>query len=395
MALERYTITPVPDADGEPHDDIVYPSPGPFILVHLAALAAIFTGVTVQALVICAVLYIVRMFGVTAGYHRYFAHRSFKTSRVGQFLLAWLAQSSAQRGALWWATKHRHHHKHSDTDFDVHSPRHHGFFYAHVGWIFQPNARETDYDAIRDFAKYPELVWLNRNRYLPAILLAVATWLVFGWTGLVVGFIWSTVLLYHGTFFINSLAHVHGRKRYITGDDSRNNWWLAIITLGEGWHNNHHAYMASTRQGFRWYEFDPTYYILKALSWTRLVHDLNEPPVTLVRNERKLGRGMVDKVARQLTATLSVERMVEDLREAWENTPTWDMVCERARTARSEATALLSEMQLPHVPTTEELRQRAQEMFANAPSLDEIVARARELIVEAIAAELVPVPSSA
>jgi stearoyl-CoA desaturase (delta-9 desaturase) len=370
------------------HDDIIYPSAIPFVLVHLVAVAALATGVTVEALVICAILYATRMFAVTAGYHRYFAHRSFKTSRLGQYALAWLAQSSAQRGILWWAAKHRHHHKYSDTRVDVHSPRHHGFWYAHLGWIFTTHQSGTDYKAVPDLAKYPELVRLNKHPYLPATVLGVACWLIAGWPGLVVGFFWSTVLLYHGTFFINSLAHLHGTQRYVTGDDSRNNWWLALVTLGEGWHNNHHAYMASTRQGFRWWEVDITYYVLKTLSWARVVRDLNEPPKELVRNERKLARGVVERVARQLAASLSVDRISTRVRDALEHTPRWDEMRQRARIARSDAMTMLAEMHLPHIPTIDELRVQAARMFAATPSLEEVVTRARELLIEAIAMEL-------
>jgi stearoyl-CoA desaturase (delta-9 desaturase) len=370
------------------HDDIVYPAPIPFLLVHVVCLAAIWTGVTLEALLLCAVLYVVRMIAVTAGYHRYFSHRSFGTSRAGQFILACLAQSSAQRGILWWAAKHRQHHKHSDTEFDVHSPRHRGFWYAHLGWIFAPKQGETDLSAVPDLAKYPELVWLDRHRYLPAILLGVVTWLVASWPGLVVGFFWSTVLLYHGSFAINSLAHVHGKQRYVTGDDSRNNWWLALITMGEGWHNNHHAYMASTRQGFRWWEVDVTYYTLKLLSWLRIVYDLNEPPRSLVLNQKRLGRGIIEKVAQHLAATVAVEGMTDQLREAWMNTPTLDEHRSRTQAKKDDAVAMLKDMNIAHIPTMEELRERARQMFASTPSLDDIVARARELILEAVAAEL-------
>ncbi len=387
MTLNAPEIHEAQDRE-EYHDDIIYPAPIPFLLVHIVCVAAIWTGVTVEALLLCAALYVVRMIAVTAGYHRYFSHRSFRTSRVGQFVLAWLAQSSAQRGVLWWAAKHRQHHKHSDTELDVHSPRHRGFWYAHLGWIFAPQQGETDLRAVPDLASYPELVWLDTHRYLPAIVLGVVIWLVAGWPGLVVGFFWSTVLLYHGTFAINSLAHVHGKQRYVTGDDSRNNWWLALITMGEGWHNNHHAYMASTRQGFRWWELDVTYYVLRALSWARVVYDLNEPPKSLVRNEKRLGRGVVEKVARHLAASMAVERITEQVREAWLNTPTLEELRGRAQMATADAAAMLADMQVPHVPTMEELRERARQMFAATPSLDDIVVRARELILEAVATEL-------
>src|SRR3984957_677392 len=244
------------------HDDIMYPSAIPFVLAHLACLAAIWTGVTWTAVALAVALYLLRIFAVGAGYHRYFSHRAFATSRAFQFVLALLSQSTAQKSVLWWAAKHRHHHLHSDTPSDVHSPRQRGFLYAHVGWIFSPRHDATDFVKIEDFARFPELRWLDRFELAPAVVLALICLAIGGWSGLVVGFFWSTVALYHATFCINSLAHVHGRRRYVTGDDSRNNWLLAFFTMGEGWHNNHHAYQSSARQGFRWWEYDATFYIL-------------------------------------------------------------------------------------------------------------------------------------
>jgi len=381
----------------EYHDDIIYPDTIPFVLVHLACFAAIWTGVTWQAVAIGVSLYFLRMFGATAGYHRYFSHRSYKTSRFGQFLLAILAQSTAQRGVIWWAAKHRHHHRHSDTPLDVHSPRHRGFWYAHVGWIFSKREEETDYSTVQDLMKYPELVWLNDHPYFVPALLAVACFLVAGWPGLVVGFFWSTVVLYHGTFFINSLAHVHGKQRYLTGDDSRNNWWLAIITLGEGWHNNHHAYQSSTRQGFRWYEFDPTYYALKVLSWTRLIWDLRDPPKDVVKGERAPGRAVVEKVARQLAATFPVEKWSGQLQELCAQAPTLHELRERLRAAGGRAEAILAELQshlpqLPPIPTVEEIRARALEMYEHSPSLDRVVERAREILLQKLVDRLMEQP---
>ena len=389
------------------HDDIIYPAAIPFVLVHIACFAAIWSGVTAGAIITCIALYVVRMFGVTAGYHRYFSHRSFKTSRAFQFILAFLAQSSAQRGILWWAAKHRHHHRHSDTELDVHSPRMRGFAYSHVGWIFTPQHTATDRDALPDLTKYPELVWLDRHPYLPATMLAVACFLLGSWPGLVVGFFWSTVLLYHGTFFINSLAHVHGSQRYVTGDDSRNNWWLAVITLGEGWHNNHHAYQRSTRQGFRWYEFDPTFYVLAVLSWARVVWELGQPPADLVRNERRLGRAVIEKVAHQLAASFSTEPIVARVREALahaSSSPAAQDLRARAAAGQVKAEELIAAIQqihlphmpaMPHLPTAAEVRARAEAMFAASPSTAEIVARARELIAHTVAAELFPTASPA
>src|ERR1044071_9446947 len=232
----------MPRATGREHDDIMYPSAIPFVLVHLGSITAIWTGVTWSALVICAALYVLRMFAVVAGYHRYFSHRAFATSRAFQFVLAVLAQTTAQKSVLWWAAKHRHHHLHSETAEDVHSPRHKGFLYSHLGWIFDRKHDQPDLTKVADLARWPELVWLKRLELVPAIVTAGLCFLMAGWSGLVVGFLWSTVLVYHATFCINSLAHVSGRKGYVTGDDSRHNLLLALVTMGEGWHNNHHAY---------------------------------------------------------------------------------------------------------------------------------------------------------
>jgi stearoyl-CoA desaturase (delta-9 desaturase) len=341
--------------------------------------------VTTEAVLLCIGLYVFRMFVVTAGYHRYFSHRSFKTSRVFQFILGFLAQTSAQRGILWWAAKHRHHHKHSDTDLDVHSPRHKGFWYSHVGWIFTPRHDMADFSSIPDLTKYPELRWLDRNKYTPAAILALAFFLWMGWVGLVVGFFWSTVLLYHGSFMINSLAHVFGRQRYVTGDDSRNNWFLAIFTLGEGWHNNHHAYQRSTRQGFRWYEFDFTFYGLKVLSWFRVVWDLGEPPPEIVRNEHRLGQAVIEKVALQLAHTFPLERIAAQAREAWSNRPGFAELREKVAAGQARAEQALHELHLPHIPTMDELREQFRKHFGGTTlSRDEIVARARELILQAV-----------
>ena len=378
------------DGHDEFHDDILHPSPIAFGLVHLATLGALWSGVTAKALWLCLALYVLRMFGITAGFHRYFSHKSFRTSRAFQFVLAFIAQMSAQRGALWWAAKHRHHHKHSDTEEDVHSPRHRGFWYSHWGWIFDRKHHETDYDAVPDLAKYPELVWLNKYDTVPAVALAIFCVVVAGWPGLFVGFFLSTVLTYHGTFFINSLAHVHGKQRYVTGDDSRNNWWLAIITLGEGWHNNHHAYMASTRQGFRWWEFDPTFYALKAMSWVRLVWDLNEPPAAVVNNEKKLGRGVIEKVSRQLAASWEASDIAHRAREAWAQSHHMQDLKDAAAARHARFEEMLHELHLPHLPTSAEIRARAEEMFASTPSMDEIVARTRELIAQRVSLELRP-----
>jgi stearoyl-CoA desaturase (delta-9 desaturase) len=258
-----------------------------FCLMHALPILTIWMDVSVWDFVMCFGLYVVRMFGVTAGYHRYFSHKTYKMGRVMQFLMALLAMSGAQKGVLWWASHHRHHHKHSDDEHDVHSPRQKGFWYSHVGWILDPKWEVTREESVRDLSRFPELVWLNKHPILPTFILGFLCWAVRGWEGLLIGHFLSTVLLWHGTFTINSLTHVIGKRRYETTDDSRNHWLLAIITLGEGWHNNHHYYPSSTRQGFRWWEFDPTYYTLKVLSWLGLVWDLREPPAHVIDGTRE------------------------------------------------------------------------------------------------------------
>jgi stearoyl-CoA desaturase (delta-9 desaturase) len=250
----------------------------PFFFVHAAALAAFFVGFKWYYPVVALAFYYVRMFGITAGYHRYFSHRSYKTSRVFQFLLAWLGAMATQKGVLWWAGNHRDHHKYSDLPEDIHSPLQKGFWWSHVGWILCSKYADTNIDRIRDFAKYPELRWLNKYHLVPPVLAAIAMFLIGGLPLLVWGYFVSTTILWHGTFTINSLSHVFGSRRYQTTDTSRNNWALALLTMGEGWHNNHHYYMSSANQGFFWWEVDASYYVLKALSWLGLVWDLRTPP---------------------------------------------------------------------------------------------------------------------
>lgn len=244
--------------------------------IHAACLLVLVVGAPAEAVALCAATYLVRVFGITGGYHRYFAHKSYRTSRPFQFVLAVLGCAATQKGPLWWAGTHRRHHRESDGPGDPHSPRK-GVWYAHQGWIFDPRWGGTPLEGIRDFARYPELLWLNKYHFLPPLALAVLCWAVGGLAGLVWGFAVSTTLLWHATYCINSVAHLIGWRRYDTGDDSRNNPVLALLTLGEGWHNNHHYYMASARNGFYWWEVDVTWYVLRALAAVGLVWDLREP----------------------------------------------------------------------------------------------------------------------
>jgi stearoyl-CoA desaturase (delta-9 desaturase) len=265
-----------------------------FAAIHLAPLGALYTGATFFDWMVCAFLYFFRMFWITGGYHRYFSHKSYKTSRWFQFVIAFMAQTSVQKGALWWAAHHRHHHRYSDTPADPHSMKIYGFWYSHIGWIVGPDFKETDYKTIGDYAKYPELVWLNKYHIVPGAVMALVVMALggivnggsimemFSITGglstLFVGFFLSTVILYHGTFSINSIMHKFGRQRYKTEDESRNSVVLALITMGEGWHNNHHYYEVSSRQGFFWWEIDPTYYILRSFQAVGLIWELKGVP---------------------------------------------------------------------------------------------------------------------
>lgn len=263
-------------------------TPGAFLFfgIHALAIAAFFFKPDLTAILLCAVLFLVRKFGITGGYHRYFSHRSFKTSRWFQYVLAWLGGMSAQKGALWWAAHHRHHHQHSDQEDDIHSVKQQGFYWAHVGWILAPDYNDYDAKRVKDLTKFPELVFIDKFHFIPPMALALATFLfgllmtgtaMGGFTYFLWGFCLSTVILYHTTFAINSFCHLLGSRRYETGESSRNSFILAILTLGEGWHNNHHYYPHCARQGFFWWEFDPTYYVIKLLKAVRIVHEIKEP----------------------------------------------------------------------------------------------------------------------
>jgi len=250
----------------------------PFWGVHVVALVgAISVGWGWSAALWLVGGYTVRMFAITAGYHRYFSHRSFKTSRVFQFILALLAMGSAQQGVLWWASHHRNHHKYSDQPEDAHSPRQHGFWWSHCFWLLRGN-RTTDLDKVKDFARYPELRWLDRHDLFVAVAWGFLIYFIGGPTALFWGHFVAIVLAWHVTFCINSLAHVWGSRRYATTDDSRNNPVLAVLTFGEGWHNNHHHYQRSARQGFFWWEVDITYYVLRVLEKLRIVWDVEGVP---------------------------------------------------------------------------------------------------------------------
>lgn len=256
----------------------------PFMLMHLMCLGVFWVGWSWELVTVAFALYAVRMFAITGFYHRYFSHRTFKTSRPVQFFFAALGASSVQRGPLWWAAHHRKHHRHSDTEKDVHSPHHHGFWWSHVGWITSPSNFPTDYSQVPDLTKYPELRFIDRFDTIIPFLLAFILFLIGGFPYLIWGFFVSSVVLFHITCSINSFSHLWGTQRYNTSDQSRNNLILALLTFGEGWHNNHHRYPGASRQGFFWWEIDLTYYGLKLLSFLGIIRDLRPVPQRVLQD---------------------------------------------------------------------------------------------------------------
>jgi stearoyl-CoA desaturase (delta-9 desaturase) len=254
-----------------------------FIGMHLSLLFVFLVPVSWKIIALALAGYGLRMWAVTAGYHRYFAHRAYKTSRAFQLLLAVLGATTMQNGPIWWASVHRRHHKHSDGPGDLHSPGRRGFWYAHIGWVFDLTLpRPRDDSNVSDLTRFPELRWVDSHDWVPIVGYAVLCFVIGGAPGLVWGFVVGTLAVFHATMLINSLAHVWGSRPYATNDRSRNNAFLAIATFGEGWHNNHHHYMSSARQGFAWWEIDVTYYVLRALAGLRVVWDVREPPAAVL-----------------------------------------------------------------------------------------------------------------
>jgi stearoyl-CoA desaturase (delta-9 desaturase) len=312
----------------------------PFIILHLGCLGVIWVGWSWFAVWSAFALYVLRMFAVTGIFHRYFSHKTYSTSRFGQFLLAVWTGTTVQRGALWWAYHHRHHHQHSDEEEDAHSPHVHGFLWSHIGWITSKRNFPTDYSKVKDLAKYPELVWLNRfdivvpvlfasglfglgmllERYAPGLHTTGAQMLIWG-------FFISTTALFHGTASINSFTHLWGKRRFNTTDDSRNSFILAIICLGEGWHNNHHRYQSSTRNGFYWWEIDITYYGLKALSWTGFIWGLKPVPKSIyeeaaqIAHQDTVRRFSVSSVQHEINTLRKVVPTAAAIAIATVNTP--------------------------------------------------------------------------
>jgi stearoyl-CoA desaturase (Delta-9 desaturase) len=294
-----YVKPSIHEPSGDTDNSIDYWRVVPFILMHVACFAIIWVGFSLFACLFALALYAIRMFAITGFYHRYFSHKAFQTSRAGQFLFALLGATAVQRGPLWWAAHHRNHHAHSDEAQDAHSPIQHGFLWSHLGWFLSNANFYTHLDRVKELAKFPELRFLDRYDVIVPIVFALGIFglgeLLYyqaphletnGWQLLVWGFVVSTVALYHATFSVNSLAHTWGKRRYATRDHSRNNLFIAIITLGEGWHNNHHHFPGAAKQGFYWWEIDLTYYGLRVLAALGLIWNLRKVPIE-VRESRQ------------------------------------------------------------------------------------------------------------
>jgi len=269
----------------------------PFVALHVTLLALFWVGWSPFAIAFALLMYVVRMFAITGFYHRYFAHQTFKTSRIAQFIFALVGASAVQRGPLWWAAHHRGHHMHADQPQDIHSPHQHGLLWSHLGWFLSHANFKTQLNRVRELSRYRELCWLDRFDSLVPLAFALGIytlgeWLqayapalhTNGWQLIVWGFVVSTIALYHATFCVNSVAHLWGSRRYATRDHSRNNVLIAIFTLGEGWHNNHHHFPGSAKQGFYWWELDVTYYGLKLLAALGIIWQLKQVPLE-IRNQ--------------------------------------------------------------------------------------------------------------
>lgn len=274
--IDTLQISDPPESDRLPHGRINPRASIPFFVVHLLPLLAIFTGVPATTWILFAVTYWVRMFFITAGYHRYFAHRTFRTGRAFQFVLGVGGGTAVQKGPLWWAGHHRIHHRYADTVDDPHTPRK-GFWWSHAGWILSDDTTPPPDGSMKDFEKFPELRFISRHDWIAPWTLGLVCFLLQGLPGLLIGFLLSTVALWHSTFLINSLAHVFGSRRYDTADTSRNNFALALLTMGEGWHNNHHRSAWIARQGRRWWEIDMTWYVLVVLEKLHVIWDVKRP----------------------------------------------------------------------------------------------------------------------
>ena len=260
------------------------------VLIHIGALAAFFFF-TWKALIATVFLYWVATgLGISMGYHRLHTHRSYKVPRWMEYFFAVCGTLTLEGGPIFWTAIHRIHHQRSDQPGDPHSPRE-GAWWAHVGWIL---VGETKHNNTMLLGKYaPDLakdrfyVWLNNYHWVPNVALAVLLYAVGGLPFLLWAGFFRIVFGLHATWLVNSATHMWGGRRFATRDDSRNNWWVALISFGEGWHNNHHAHPTSARHGLAWYEFDPSWLQIKLLKALGLAKSIQVASVKTILVERE------------------------------------------------------------------------------------------------------------
>ena len=236
-----------------------------------------------------AASHFLRAIGLTLAFHRYFAHRAFRMNRAARFVWTLVGTSAMQKGPLWWAGHHVNHHRFADRDGDPHSPAVSGFYYAHIGWFLNDTRNdrlESTNPVVRDFSRAPEIRWLDRYYFVPPLALAAAMWAVGGFPWLVWGFCLPTMTLAHATFAINTINHLFGSRRFETRDASRNNAFTAFFAAGEGWHNNHHRFQRAARNGFYWWEFDPTWYVIRLMKAVGLAWDVQVVPARIYEEAR-------------------------------------------------------------------------------------------------------------
>jgi len=260
------------------------------IIVHLVSLLGFYTGISWTAFVAFLGLYIIRGLGITMGYHRYFAHKSFKTNRFFQFILGLMGSMAVQGGILWWVSHHREHHRYTETEDDIHSPVAHGFWQSHIGWLTNKKAFNAPKIRANDFAKIPEIKFLQKQYVFIQVLQVLGLFSLGSYLQaafpqletsgaqlLVWGFFINTVALWHSTFAVNSICHVWGKEPYEANDTSKNNFIVALLAFGEGWHNNHHKFATSARHGLEWWQFDMTFITLRFLEAFGIVSHLKIP----------------------------------------------------------------------------------------------------------------------
>jgi len=260
-----------------------------FWLIQASALLVFAVPFRWAFIALWAASHFLRAVGLTLAYHRYYAHRAFKMHRVTRFIWTFIGAAAMQKGPIWWAGHHVNHHKFADRDGDPHSPMVSGVYYAHLGWFLN----DTKFDRVdatnpvlRDFGSIPEIAFLDRHFWLPPTVLAIALYLAGGLPWVVWGFCVPTMTLAHATFAINSVNHMFGSRRFETVDESRNNPLTAFFAAGEGWHNNHHRYQRAARNGFYWWEFDITWYAIRAMQALGLAWDVQPVPARLYKEAR-------------------------------------------------------------------------------------------------------------